>query len=253
MTLADRKEQIFQKAGNISLCQEGCDLEYYNSTNKKAKCQCSPQIEQTLPSLSSSKEKFNPKNIADSFFSTLKNSNFYVLKCYKLAIDLKTLWINYGRILMTIILILSLIFLIIFGFCDKKNIILFLQSIINQKMNFNKNNMKKNDMKNIKKNELKNKNIQAEKIKKNNKSKGIYRRKKINKKSSSKKKKSINKKSEPPKRKSSHSNKNNSKLKLEKFDNSQTNLKDNSLKKKNNKNKKNSNKNNNKKVELISI
>ena len=231
MTLADRKQQIFQKAGNVSLCQKGCDLEYYNSTTKKAKCQCSPQIEETLPVLSTSKEKFSPKNIADSFFSTLKNSNFYVLKCYKLAIDLKTLWINYGRILMTIILILSLFFLIIFGACDRKNIIYFLQSIVKQKMNYNKNSEKK----------TKNKNLKEKKIKNNIK-------KKINKKSNSKKKKSNNKKNAPPKRNISPSN-NKSKFKLsknKKLINSKTKLKDN-LAKESNKNKSKLNKKDNKK------
>ena len=61
MTLNDRKQLIFQKAGNVSLCQERCELESYNSTNKKAKCKCSPQIKETLPEISSSKERFSPK------------------------------------------------------------------------------------------------------------------------------------------------------------------------------------------------
>ena len=106
MTLDDRKQEIYSVSGNISLCQDGCELESYNSTTKKAKCECSPQIEETEPVLSSSNEKFNMKTIADSFFTILKNSNFLVLKCYKLAIDLKTILENKGRILMTIILFL---------------------------------------------------------------------------------------------------------------------------------------------------
>ena len=67
MTLDDRKKEIFSTSGNKTLCQSGYDLEYYNSTNKKAKCQCSPQLIETEPSLSSSKDKFNIKQIADSF------------------------------------------------------------------------------------------------------------------------------------------------------------------------------------------
>ena len=70
MTLDDRKEVIYRVAGNISLCQDGCELESYNSTNKKAKCECSPQIEETEPVLSSSNDKFNMNTIADSFFIT---------------------------------------------------------------------------------------------------------------------------------------------------------------------------------------
>ena len=73
MTLTDRKQEIYSSFGNKSLCQSGCELEYYNSTNKKAKCHCSPQTNEIEPVLSSSNKKFNAKKIADSFFSTLKN------------------------------------------------------------------------------------------------------------------------------------------------------------------------------------
>ena len=120
MTLNDRKQQIFPKVVNISLYQERCELESYNSTTKMAKCKCSPQIKETLPELSSSKERFSPKKICDNFLCTVKYPNFFALKCYKLANVLKTIWTNYGRILINIILILSLVFLIIFCFWERK-------------------------------------------------------------------------------------------------------------------------------------
>ena len=79
MTLADRKKEIFSTSGNKSLCQTGCQLEYYNSTSKKAKCECSAQIEETEPILSTSASKFDIKKIGEGFMSTIKNSNFLVL------------------------------------------------------------------------------------------------------------------------------------------------------------------------------
>ena len=169
MTLTDRKQEIYSSFGNKSLCQSGCELEYYNSTNKKAKCDCSPQTNEIEPVLSSSNKKFNAKKIADSFFSTLKNSNFFVLKCYKLAIDLKSIFSNIGRIFMTIILMTSLIFLILFLFYDYKKIENYIKSIINNKLKFNKKkeNFKKIEIKkNFKKNDKTNKSKVNEKNKK---------------------------------------------------------------------------------------
>ena len=135
MTLNDRKNEIYNKSGKISLCQNGCELEYYNSTNRKAKCKCSPQINETKPSLNSSNYKFNLKIISDSFFTTLKYSNFLVLKCYKLAIYLSNIFTNIGRIFMTVIIILSLIISIIFCFYDNKKIDYYIKTIINNKKN----------------------------------------------------------------------------------------------------------------------
>ena len=142
MTLADRKQEIFSTSGNMSLCQNGCQLEYYNSTSKKAKCECSTQIEETEPILSTSSSKFDIKKIGDGFMSTIKNSNFLVLKCYKLAIDLKSLKINYGRIMMTIILFFSLITSSIYCIIDRKKLDIYIASILKNNMcNINNNNI----------------------------------------------------------------------------------------------------------------
>ena len=166
MTLDDRKQEIYRVAGNISLCQDGCELEYYNSTNKKANCECSPQINETELALSSSNDKFNMKTMADSFYTTLKNSNFLVLKCYKLAIDIKAIFENKGRIIMTIILILALIFLIIFCFTYNKKIDNNLTSIIISKNYQNLNNINNNNNINKKREYGKKKSKRKKKIKK---------------------------------------------------------------------------------------
>ena len=72
--------------------------------------------------------------------STLKNSNFLVLKCYKLAFNFKTFLSNIGRIIMTSILFVSLIMLIYFGIYDNKNIDKIIKSIIKKKINDKSNN-----------------------------------------------------------------------------------------------------------------
>ena len=180
MTLDDRKQEIYGLAGNISLCQSGCELEYYNSTNKKAKCECSPQIEETKPVLSSSNNKYSIKKLAECFLKTLKNSNFLVLKCYKLAINLESILENKGRILMTIILFLSFICFIIFRFTHNKKIYKIIKSILTYKLNMDNNNKSKiNNEINIYKikkanKEINNKNNNNKnKIQKNNKDKNL--------------------------------------------------------------------------------
>ena len=114
MILEDRKQEIFLDKGNISLCQDNCEFVSYNSLIKKAKCECSPQIGKTDISSIYSDNKFNFSIIADSFFTTLNNSHFRALKCYKLAFDFQDFFTNIGRILMTIIILLHFIGLNVF-------------------------------------------------------------------------------------------------------------------------------------------
>ena len=73
----------------------------YNVTTKKSICSCEPQItNNNIENLN--EDKFSPKTLGKEFLKTIKNSNFMVLTCYKLAIDTKELFKNIGRIIMTL-------------------------------------------------------------------------------------------------------------------------------------------------------
>ena len=87
LTLADRKHLLYDNNGNISLCQDDCSFQSYNLTTKKAKCDCSVQVEETITDVE--KIKFDKNQLVNSFYTTLTNSNFLVLKCYKLVFSLK--------------------------------------------------------------------------------------------------------------------------------------------------------------------
>ena len=103
--------------------------------------------------------------------STLKNSNFLVLKCYKLAIDLKTIWTNIGRILMTVNIILSFIFLFYFCFFDNKKINNLISSILKNRINSlenNKTQLKKKNIRRQKKNGTENKKSKNSGVKRQN-------------------------------------------------------------------------------------
>ena len=128
ITLLDRKQIIFANNANISLCQDGCELEYYNSTTKKANCECSPQINEIIANLEEIKENLDMKMVTDSLLNALKNSNFRVLKCYKLIFDFNRFIENYGSILMLIIALFFMISSIVFCIYGSRKINYYLRS-----------------------------------------------------------------------------------------------------------------------------
>ena len=110
--LLDRKNILYKNNGDKQLCQNGCDMKDYGSKTKKAKCECSVEEEKKEINLDDVKLQFNKKETAQSFLTTLKNSNFLVLKCYKLVFNLDNISINKGLILMSIMLLIIIILII---------------------------------------------------------------------------------------------------------------------------------------------
>ena len=214
LTLADRKNLIYDKKSNVTMCQDDCTFEFYNLTTQRAQCDCSIQIKETVTDVN--KIKFDKNEFVDNFFSTLKNSNFLVLLCYKLVFSLKGQTNNIGSYLMSGITFIFIVLLFIYIFNGDKNLSLFIKTILKQKL-FSKINKKGSEkLKSIKKPKMnqikikknKNKNGINNKIKqKNSKEKNIKKseqkellekgRNKMLKKKSGKKLKNF-----PPKKKS---------------------------------------------------
>ena len=175
--LIDRKTDIYNKYGNIYICQNNCDFESYNSNYKKATCFCNVQsnnISIDLDILSN----FNLKDLNDIIFNYLNISNFRVLKCYKFAFDFSTIFTNYGRLIMTFILLGFTAIFIIFLVKGKNQIKLYFTNILNNKFttNLNKNEIKYKNHLNLKKinnekNKKKTNDKKKDKINKNNKEK----------------------------------------------------------------------------------
>ena len=181
MTLEDRKKEIFGTKGNIYICQKGCSFKFYNKTTKKAKCDCEPQkelIETNLTLIT-----FGQSFLSRSFLRTLKNSNFLVLKCYKLAFNISYLFKNLGRIIMTLIAIFFVILLIIYCIKDRKNINYNLEALIKNNITYFKkslNNKKEsNQLKNKSNKKIYQKSLKNEKKIKKIKTKN-YNKKKDN-------------------------------------------------------------------------
>ena len=130
--LYDRRMDIYQLTINISLCQKGCEFEMYNSETKKAKCNCPAQTEEI--NTNSSELEFDRNEMLDEFYEVLKNSNFRVLKCYKLPFTPKIFIRNIGSIIMTILLIIFLALIIFYIVKSSSDINNYIKSILKMKL-----------------------------------------------------------------------------------------------------------------------
>ena len=74
MLLSGRKKDIYTTIQNQTFCQSGCELETYNSTIKKVKWNSNIKTEE-VTQISVDEESFSKKEIAQSFYKTLTNSN----------------------------------------------------------------------------------------------------------------------------------------------------------------------------------
>ena len=160
LSLIDRKILIYDKNGNISICQNGCTFKFYNLTNGKAKCVCDVQIEEIITYIE--QFKYNSTQIANSFYKTLKNSNFLLLKCYKLVFSKKGQKNNIGSYLLSAITFIIIILIFIYMLNETKKLDSIIQSILDFKLNY-KNFHQINDIKKFEKRNTEN-NIKKRKI-----------------------------------------------------------------------------------------
>ena len=148
LSLIDRKILIYDKNGNISICQNGCTFKFYNLTNGKAKCVCDVQIEEIITYIE--QFKYNSTQIVNSFYKTLKNSNFLLLKCYKLVFSKKGQKNNIGSYLLSAITFIIIILIFIYMLNETKKLDSIIQSILDFKLNY-KNFHQINDIKKFEK------------------------------------------------------------------------------------------------------
>ena len=193
VSLNDRKNHLYKNTNNVSLCQVGCNFESYNSTTKKAKCNC--EVQKNNITTNVMELDFKNNIIIQTFLYSFKYSNIKVLKCYKFAFDFSTIIENIGRIAMTIILVIYLILLSFFLIKDRKKIDDYINNVLQNKT-FRRRDKKSKTVKaknqkiglNINKTKINNKDVLETKIR-NNANKRTFRPNKI-------------KKNVPPKRKS---------------------------------------------------
>ena len=126
-------------------CQKNCEYENYSFEKSFLKCVCSV-VEEDIDT--QEPEKYTGKTFITSFYDVLKNSNYKILKCYKLAFRLINFVINIGSIVTAVLFFLYFIFLVAYIFTGINQIKKDIAKIISlspKKSSFaNKNNINNN-------------------------------------------------------------------------------------------------------------
>ena len=131
MTLSSRKTIIYDSIKDIYLCQDGCEFESFDTSTSKAQCACKIQEKETVTDVS--KISFDKSEFFDSFYSTLYNSNFRVLKCMKLIFSLPGMKENYGSYIMSALLGIFFTFIIVHIIKGQKRVIHIINHILKSK------------------------------------------------------------------------------------------------------------------------
>ena len=101
--LLDAREEYYYSSLNEIVCPDNCHAANYDLDSKYLKCEC--EVNDTDITLNL--KHITGENIGNSFYSTLKNSNWKVMICYNLVFNLKIFAHNYGSII-------SLIFFLVY-------------------------------------------------------------------------------------------------------------------------------------------
>ena len=131
ITINDRKNDYYLK-NNRTMCQTGCEFEFYNSTKKKAECKCSFQEENEIVADKNLIE-FYKEQLISGFLNTLEYSNFRVMKCYKLLFSKNGIKNNIGSYVLIILLIFLIILMICYYIKERKRINYFVKLVKSQK------------------------------------------------------------------------------------------------------------------------
>ena len=106
--ISERRNKFINN--NMTLCEENCELIYYDDANKNARCICN--IKTQIHSIDDI--KFDKKKLFENFIELENIMNLNLLKCYKIAFNKINLKKNIGFFIIFAIMIIYFITLIIF-------------------------------------------------------------------------------------------------------------------------------------------
>ena len=166
ITLKDRRNRYIYD--NMSLCENDCLYNGYNNDTKKVQCKCNIKIKFPLVS----EIVINKDKLLNNFINLKNTINIIIIKCYYTLFKKEGIIKNLGNYIISIIIILTIIFCIIFRMKGYYKIKILVNYIIENKKVYDGNI----------KDSIKNKNIWS-KIEKNKKIKNNYNGKQNNNKS----------------------------------------------------------------------
>ena len=110
--LSDRIDYIYHN--DDTQCQSNCQYSQYSIESQYLNCSCS--IDENVNKEHKKSDKFNAKKIYESFYEVLKYSNYDIIKCYNIILNLNVIKINMGSIIVILYFSVYLICLFIFIF-----------------------------------------------------------------------------------------------------------------------------------------
>ena len=138
--LIDRRLSYYNE--NLLFCESGCEYSNYNLDRNTVTCKC--EVKKNV-SLDLNVIGFEKNNIS-SFFDIKTYMNIEVVKCFNLLFCKSGFINNYGSYILSFEILMFLIFMLLFYFKYKKNIIDLISQVY-PKYNYNKisSPLKKND------------------------------------------------------------------------------------------------------------
>ena len=106
LTLKDRKKIIYE---NYSFCEENCTFIGYNFEENTVNCSCDVKYE-----VNEDYSQFNINQFSKKVFNVFSESNFKVIKCYKLVFSIYNLKKNFGSHIIISLGIIQLIYIFLF-------------------------------------------------------------------------------------------------------------------------------------------
>ena len=107
--LDEREEFVYSTLTNETNCYDNCKYISYSLDTKYMRCEC--PVNETYTTLDM--KHISGNNIAQSFMSVFKSTNYKVMICYNLVFNFKIFCHNYGSILALICFVVYLIFMFI--------------------------------------------------------------------------------------------------------------------------------------------
>ena len=163
ISLTDRKNNFIEN--NLTLCEEDCILEEYNTTSKKAKCNCLIKIK--LPLIEHI--KFDKKKLYKSFTDINNIANIQFMKCAKDVFKGKNLKKNIGFFIFILFICFHLVSSFLFYFKYYSELINEVRLIVDAKIKISNQNEKENKRKNKRNKKNRNKKAKNKEEEKGNK------------------------------------------------------------------------------------
>ena len=109
--LLDAREEYYYSSSREIVCPDTCNTSEFNLDSKYLKCECPSDDNDITLNL----RHISGENVGNSFYSTLKNSNWKVMICYNLVFNFKIFVHNYGSILSLILFLIYIGFIVYYA------------------------------------------------------------------------------------------------------------------------------------------